>query len=270
MSLAEQRSTQRIVQELTDEMRAGSLRKSPTSPSATIEYIGRIRRTAGSGHRRILSTPGASASSEVDVRARTLSGGAFGKTTNMSDGGIVNPRDRMRGPVTALTSPVVNKSQLTSTSVPGPKEKVEGETVSAAEMNAPKQRSSSSLPSPIVPVAFPSTQPAQHEPSASHPQAETSPTTPEARIIKSSVPPPSSLLPSPPHSPINLSLGNIHSFAAVADIEKSVSPSKKRSGNLPTSSMREKGKGRETGERPGEGRAQTMRRGFIGPAGIMR
>ena len=269
MSLAE-RSTQRIVQELTDEMRAGSLRKSPTSSSATIKYIGRVRRTAGSGRRRILSTPGASASSEVDVRARTLSDGAFGKTINMSDGGIVNPRDRMRGAVTAPTSPVVNKPQLTSTSVPGPKEKVEGETVSAAEMNAPKQRSSPSLPSPIVPVAFPSTQPDQHEPSASHPQAETSPTTPELRIIKSSVPPPCSLPSSPPLSPTNLSSGDMHPFPVVADIEKNVSPSKKRSGNLPTPSTREKGKGREIGERPGEGRAQTMRRGFIGPGGVMR
>lgn len=56
----------------------------------------------------------------------------------------------------------------------------------------------------------------------------------------------------------------------VADLEKNVLPSKKRSGNLPTPSAREKGKGREISERPGEGRAQTMRRGFIGPGGIIR
>ncbi|KIR63589.1 hypothetical protein I314_02993, partial [Cryptococcus bacillisporus CA1873] len=259
----------RIVEELKEVIRAGSP-TSPSAPIAIIEDIDWVRRAAGSNHWRILSTPGASASSEVDIRARTLSGGAFEKMTNTSDRRSVNPTGRMREePVTAVASPVMSRSKLASESVPGPKEKVKAETASATEINAPKQRSSSSPPPTIVPIALSSIQSAPHDASASHPQTQMCPTTPDVRIIESPFPPPSSFPPSPPHSPINLSSSRMHASAVAADLEKSVLPSKKRSVNLPTPSAREKGKGREISERPGDGRAQTMRRGFIGPGGIM-
>ncbi|KAE8543216.1 hypothetical protein D1P53_000704 [Cryptococcus gattii VGV] len=258
-----------IVEELKEVTRAGS----PTSPSAPIAIIKDIvwvRRAAGSNHRRILSTPGASASSELDIRARTLNGGAFEKMTNTSDRRSVNPTGRMREePVTAVASSVMSKLKLASESVPGPKEKVNAETASATEINAPKQSSSSSPPPTIAPIVLSSIQSVPHDASASHPQTEMSPTTPDVRIIESPFPPPASFPLSPPHSPINLSSSRMQASVVVADLEKNVLPSKKRSGNLPTPSAREKGKGREISERRGEGRAQTMRRGFIGPGGII-
>ncbi|KIR54980.1 hypothetical protein I315_02216 [Cryptococcus gattii Ru294] len=259
----------RIVEELKEVIRAGSP-TSPGVPIAIIKDIDWVRRAAGSNHRRILSTPGASASSEVDIRARTLSGGAFEKMTNTSDRRSVNPTGRMREePVAAVASSVMSKPKLAPESVPGPNEKVKAETASATEINAPKQRSSSSPPQTIVPIALSSIQSAPHDASASHPQTQTCPTTPDVRIIESPFPPPSSFPPSPPHSPINLNSSRMHASAVAADLEKRVLPSKKRSLNLPTPSAREKGKGREISEGPGEGRAQTMRRGFIGPRGIM-
>ncbi|ODN76209.1 hypothetical protein L202_06130 [Cryptococcus amylolentus CBS 6039] len=254
MSLAEQRSTQRIVDELLGELGPGSPRGSPTFPQAPPKYLDQVRKHTEYGHRRTNSSPGGSLTPEGDLRARTLSGGTFGRLVSGPDSDRATLKGARGGTATAPTSPVLNQVRL---------------PFAAAQRHAEpiaSQESLAKLPAttaqPVLPLPPTPSQPRETEDlSASLPQPP-----PHVRTTESSVPPagppPTGLPPQPPVVPINVALAG--KLAAVVQMmEKGDSPSKrKNSGTV----YNEKGKGREDA---GEGRAQTVRRGYIGPGGIM-
>ncbi|WVQ76193.1 hypothetical protein IAR50_005855 [Cryptococcus sp. DSM 104548] len=268
MSLAEQRSTQRIVDELLSELGTPSSRSSPTFPisQAPPKHLDRVRNHTDytHGHRRTNSSPGGSLTSEGDLRARTLSGGTFGRLVS---GRLESDRATVKGArggtVMAPTLPVLSQVRLPFAAAEQQKQ--------VKEQPHPSQESLATLPPmpshPVLSLPPPPTQPLDNVgPSVS----SLPPSTPHVRITKSSVPPPTlppaGPLPQPPVVPINTALAGNHPFAAVVQMmEKGDSPSKRKSSNTV---YNEKEKGRQEGKR-GEGRAQTVRRGYIGPGGIM-
>ncbi|WVQ80870.1 hypothetical protein IAT38_002977 [Cryptococcus sp. DSM 104549] len=322
MSLADQRSTQRLIGELMEDLRSGSPRgESPTRTSPTPtnrsfpkpKHVERVRRggSPSQGHRRTYSSPG-SATSESEARARTLSGGTFGKTLGRD--GLMSDVETLRsgmsgkggvgGSATASTSPVLGAQRgerrvelpLRAARANDEARGSEGSASASAEAGArvdaglrdaskdeedkdfegllglppppPSVQPITALPSP--PLLSPS------GPSTLPPPLVQSPplvTLPDVRVIKSSLPPPTSPLPPTPKTPRSPG-GSVHPFAAVvAMMEEGNSPSKRRSqrdlkGDEGPGSA-DKGKGREDGEGPPEGRQQKGRRGFVGPGGII-
>ncbi|WVO16733.1 hypothetical protein L204_104417 [Cryptococcus depauperatus] len=279
MSLAEQRSNQRMVEELLEELRLGSPRGSPTLPSSTSSvtkhrHLERLQRS-NTGHRRIHSSPEESVSSKGNVRARTLSGGTFGK---MSKGDrldvksiIKSTKDRKIESETAPVSPMMSQERLNLT-IAGAKSSKENNATFGEKATLASVSVSSHLP--VLPLPHP-TEKCIAGPSMQY----------EPPIWPSPVPQPSNFphLPSsvpsttfPPGAPdktrssvMEFDIENLEEMqpaAVVVDSENANSPAKQRSDNL---RKNEKGKQRQVGERSSEGRQQTVRRAFIGPGGIM-
>ena len=224
-------------------------------------------RSPRKGHRRTHSSPGSSATAEIRARTRKMSGGTFGRFVDLGTDTKDDERRSARG--------------------------ASGSTSDEASTQQP--RIESSLPSlfiPAPPIPLPS--PPNDTPSMGSLAVTTGPrptmTTPipsvsappEVRVIRPSLPPSAPApppIPTPSSGPEPLQTSaRVHPFAAVvAMMESGDSPTRQGAKRILEldSPSRDKGKKRDAGERPNEvttkreGRAQTPRRGLIGPGGII-
>nr|XP_018266674.1 uncharacterized protein I303_00649 [Kwoniella dejecticola CBS 10117]OBR88832.1 hypothetical protein I303_00649 [Kwoniella dejecticola CBS 10117] len=194
MSLSDQRSTQRLINEfmedLTPRSPTGSYHSQNPSSSARHAHIERIRRAGG--HRRTHSSPGppptlSAGSDTQSERGRTLSGGTFGKSLarNGDSDGLMSDIETLRsgrvvgdGTASAPISPA-----LTTTSLP---------PVQLPFMAARRSNKSPEFP-PQVPLSNPNIQSANPPKPVVQPQEPPSP----------KVFPPLQLPSPPPLSPAN-------------------------------------------------------------------
>ncbi|WVQ62642.1 uncharacterized protein L199_000789 [Kwoniella botswanensis] len=290
MSLSDQRSTQRLINEfmedLTPRSPTGSFHslsqpQRTTSPLPKHPLVDRVRRAGG--HRRTLSSPNPIPRASTDgnsnesqsERGRTLSGGTFGKP--LGTDGLISDIETLRsgrlindGTASAPISPALTTTSLTLPPVQLP-------FIMARRSNKPPEPTNQPRP-PSSPKLFP-TLPIPSPPPLSSPDNATptplmgSPpltTPPPINTALLPLPPPTSplpALPSPPHTPSrHSSIGEVspdtHPFAAVvAMMEAGDSPTKRRSRNQmmkerqevldsPKSTKKDKGKERDEGERP--------------------
>ncbi|OCF59651.1 hypothetical protein L486_02323 [Kwoniella mangroviensis CBS 10435] len=290
MSLSDQRSTQRLINEfmedLTPRSPTGSFHslsqpQRTTPPVPRHPHVDRVKRAGG--HRRTLSSPNPIPRVSTDStnnesqseRGRTLSGGTFGKP--LGSDGLLSDIETLKsgrfindGTASAPISPA-----LTTTSLPLPP--VQLPFIMARRSNRSPEPSvhlqppSSPKIFPALPLSSPpplsSPENAILTPLMGSPPLTTPPTTNTALLPLPPLTSPLPALPSPPHTPsrqssIRVVSPDTHPFAAVvAMMEAGDSPTKRRSRNQmakesqevldsPRSTKKDKGKERDEGERP--------------------